>query len=258
MRAEAYEIMEEQEATYWWYCVRRQIIGDVVSRFVRPGGRILDFGCGAGATTAQLIAQGYRATGTDRSERALRVSRSRGVPVVSIDYDWASEGGVDCVLLCDVLEHVENDHALLLSLGETLRPGGIVIVTVPAYEFLWSGEDFVSEHVRRYTGRGLGAVLDSAGFEVVWRSYFNTLLFPAVVAAILWNRLCRPRAMYRSNVGELPEPVNVAFTHVFAIERRILALTPLPFGTSVIAVAKRADLAHSVSENAYFAVKGRT
>lgn len=240
MRAEAFEIMEDLDSAYWWYVARRRIIADVVSRYVPRGARVLDFGCGAGATTAALIALGYEAVGADRSERALETCRARGVPVVPLDHDWVEDGGLDCVLCCDVLEHVEDDRALLRDLGRTLRPNGVVVITVPAYEFLWSGEDYASEHLRRYTSSRLKTVARSAGLDVIWSSYFNTLLFPVVAAAIFWTRLFRPRAMYRSNVRPLWKPLDKALTAVFSLEGRVLGPTSLPFGTSVIAVATRA------------------
>ena len=240
MRVEAFEIMEDLDYAYWWYVARQRIITGVVSRYVPRGARILDFGCGAGATTAALIASGYQAVGADRSERALETCRARGIPVVPLDHDWVMDGGVDCVLCCDVLEHVEDDRALLEDLGRMLRTKGVVIITVPAYEFLWSGEDYASEHLRRYTSSRLRAIARSAGLDVIWSSYFNTLLFPIVAAAILWTRLFRPRAMYRSNVRPLWKPLDKALTAVFSLEGTVLGRVPLPFGTSVIAVATRA------------------
>ena len=111
-------------------------------------------------------------------------------------------------------------------------------MTVPAYEALWSGEDFVSQHYRRYTRGSLLAALRGAGLRPIWASYFNTLLFPAVVGAILGMRLTCPRAMYRSNVRELPGRINTLFCRVFAAERHLLRWVMFPVGASVLAVAE--------------------
>ena len=243
MKAEAYQIMEDCEETYWWYRVRREIIGDTVRRFVAPGYDVLDFGCGTGATADRLRRLGYRATGTDIAEPALDACRRRGLPVVDPDEPWPPGEGFDCVLACDVLEHVEDDATLLRRLRDALRPGGLVLVTVPAYEFLWSGEDYVSDHVRRYTHRGLATILRAADFEVVWWSYFNTVLFPQVLAAILWKRVFRPRDMYRSNVQPLPGWLDGTLGHAFALERLWLRRLRFPFGMSLIAVARRTEAA---------------
>jgi SAM-dependent methyltransferase len=243
MRAEAYRIMEGCEETYWWYRVRREIIADTARRFVPPGGDVLDYGCGHGATADRLRRLGYRVTVTDVAATALDACRRRGLPVVDPNDLGPPGDGYDLALACDVLEHVEDDAALLRRLRDALQPGGLVLVTVPAYEFLWSGEDYVSEHVRRYTRRRLASVLRASGFEVTWESYFNTVLFPPILAAILWKRLFRPRDLYRSNVEPLPPRLDAALGRAFALERPWLRHLRFPFGLSLIAVARRAETA---------------
>ena len=97
-----------------------------------------------------------------------------------------------------------------------LKPEGVLLVTVPAYEFLWSGEDYVSEHRRRYTRRRLSRVFRQAGYEIIKLSYFNTLLFPAQVMTILCQRLFVPRSMYRSHIRPLGSTVNALLTRLMA------------------------------------------
>jgi SAM-dependent methyltransferase len=241
MKPEAYRIMDECEQSYWWYRVRREIIADTVERFVPRGGRLLDFGCGHGATAERLAQRGYDVRVTDRADSARAACRARGLAVVEPDElaAWGEEG-FDCVLACDVLEHVENDAALLSRLRALSHPEGLVLVTVPAYEFLWSGEDYVSEHVRRYTRRRLVRVLRAAGLEPLWQSHFNALLFAPVAAAIIGTRLFRPRALYQSNIQPLPPPLDSLLGRIFALERPCLKRLRFPFGTSLIVVARGA------------------
>jgi SAM-dependent methyltransferase len=238
MRAEAYRLMEELDGTYWWYRARRGILCDVVRRFVRPCGDVIDYGSGSGWTALGLREIGFRVQAADCSARALEVCRSRGLPTVDLKLQGLPSAAADCILVCDVLEHVDDDVGLLERLRDLLRPGGRLIATVPAYEFLWSGEDYASEHVRRYTGRLIRHRLNSAGYEVVWDSYFNTLLFPAIAAAIVGKRLFRPRDMYRSNVRPLPAWQNGLLARLFAVERPLLRRIRLPFGVSFLAVAQ--------------------
>src|SRR5215204_2923223 len=182
MEPVAYEIMERIGNTHWWYRARREIIADIIGRSVPTGSRIIDFGSGTGETAILLRNRGYQVAIAEISATALESCRRRGVPVIDLRTDVLPERAADCILLGDVLEHVENDSALLRKIRKALLPGGLLLVTVPAYMFLWSGEDHVSRHLRRYRLRGLLATLDDGGFAVQWASYFNTLLFPAIVA----------------------------------------------------------------------------
>jgi 2-polyprenyl-3-methyl-5-hydroxy-6-metoxy-1,4-benzoquinol methylase len=237
LKPEAYELMEAMEASHWWFRARREIVCSIVRRYVAPGSEILDFGCGAGRTARSLLDLGYRVTAADVAPQALAACRRLAIPTLDASREELPRGAADCVLAGDVLEHVADDLELLLRLRAALRPAGILIVTVPAYEFLWSGEDHVSEHFRRYTRGALKEKLIAAGYAITWTSYFNTLLFPGVAAAILATRLFRPRAMYRSNVSPAPRWLNEALYRVFAQEERLLRRVPLPAGMSILAVA---------------------
>jgi SAM-dependent methyltransferase len=150
----------------------------------------------------------------------------------------------------DVLEHVEEEQALLEAIDASLRPGGTLLLTVPAYDWLWSGEDIVSEHKRRYTLPTLNAALQRAGFAAVKGSYFNSLLLP-VVAAVIWGeKLLSPRREPRSDLRPLPGWINEPLRWVFSLEESILRRTTLPFGASILMVAARATdarIAHAAS-----------
>src|SRR4051794_38334452 len=136
MREEAYRLQESWDDTYWWFQARREIIGDVVSRFVPPGADIVDYGCGTGSIVDHLRSLGYRAVGAEVSEEMLAASRERGIPTIDLGREEIPPASTDCVLACDVLEHVADEIGLLKRLREALRPGGVLIGTVPAYEFL--------------------------------------------------------------------------------------------------------------------------
>jgi len=238
MKSEAYSLMKEFEGTYWWYRARREIICDVVAHHITPGAEIIDVGCGTGATAVQLHSMGYKITAADESAPALAACKEANLPTLDLRDGPIPANSADCVLACDMLEHVEDDFGMLMKLREALRPGGSLILTVPAFEFLWSGEDYVSEHVRRYRLSTLIEKLKPAGLEPVWSSYFNTLLSPMVAATILAKRIFRPRDMYRSNIAPLPDRLNQALYSIFAFERLALREVSFPFGTSILLIAR--------------------
>ena len=238
MKAVAYELMAEAEDSYWWYRARREILARVIDRQVPPGSDVIDFGCGTGGTADLLRERGHRVLAADIAEAALEACRARGLATINLKTQRLPESCTDCVLAADVLEHVGDDLGLLFTFRTALRPGGVLVMTVPAYEFLWSGEDYVSEHVRRYTRTGLKRQLRRAGFEDVRCSYFNTFLFPAMAAAILLKRVFFPREMYRSNVTPLPRWQNELLYRAFRSEGSLLRWISFPAGASLIAVAR--------------------
>jgi SAM-dependent methyltransferase len=233
VKADVYDLAFAQEDSHWWYTARRRILRAEVETCLREVGgtgnipRLLDFGCGTGGNL-QSFSSAADAYGVDVSSLALEYCRRRGLTRVAVVPAGEPIGNnpfrdpFDVVVMADVLEHVDEEQPLLRELAHWMRPGGWLIVTVPAYGFLWSGEDYVSNHRRRYRARGLARMLTATGFEVARLTYFNTLLFPAQVATVLANRLFRPRSMYETVVKEEPKRVNTALGAVFGAETRIL------------------------------------
>ncbi len=247
MKSVAYDLMAKLEDSYWWYRSRRRILCDLITRLVPRGRDIVDFGAGTGATASVLSGCGYRVVAADMSEIALEACRMRGLITIDLKTERLREGCADCVLAGDVLEHVADDLTLLVSLRRALRAGGVLVVTVPAYEFLWSGEDYVSEHERRYTRTGLIRQLRLAGFNCVWCSYFNALLFPVIVSVTLTKRLLFPREMYRSDVAPLRKWQNEILYKLFALEAYLLRWIRFPAGASLLAVARSADEGRTIT-----------
>lgn len=239
MKPLAYYIMRESEDIYWWYRARRDIICQLVLREVPAAHEIIDYGCGGGATSVRLRNLGYTVLAADISSEALEMCQLRGLAIRDLKKFTVDECSADCILAGDVLEHIKDEVGLLKTFHRTLRPRGTLIATVPAYEFLWSGEDYVSEHLRRYTRKRLTRTLRSAGFENIWCSYYNTFLFPVVLLVTLGKRLFFPREMYRSNIKPLSEWQNELLYKVFAFERHFLSHMRFPLGASLICVARK-------------------
>jgi SAM-dependent methyltransferase len=182
-------------------------------------------------------------TGLDASPIAVGHCRDRFGDSVDVRLGRIPEdlpSGAGLVTAFDVVEHLEDDEAALAAIRASLAPGAHFICTVPAFGFLWSDHDVAHHHYRRYTRATLRRRLEDAGFAVERLTYFNTLLFPGVAAVRLVQRV-RPGRRGGSDAG-LPSPtVNRILFRLFSTERRILRLTSLPVGISLLAVCRSAS-----------------
>lgn len=238
--------MAALETRYWWFAAKRAIILHLLRRYLEPPHtaprpRIADVGCGPGALLADLAADGYDAVGVDDSADARALGAERGLSILpgtlpdNLPFEPAS---CDAVILSDVLEHVEADRASVLAVADTLRPGGLLIATVPAHPFLWTKRDEFHHHKRRYTARAFRALFENAPLEPIVFSYYNSALFPALAAVRLAKKtLGLDRAA--PDIRPLPGPLNGALRALFEVEKHILPRARLPFGASLIAVCRR-------------------
>jgi SAM-dependent methyltransferase len=244
MRDEMHALHAEHEATHWWYAARRQIVLDLLRRGLgTPDGtlRLLDIGCGAGGLLPYL-AQFGAVTGVDPSPGAVAHAARHGAGDVHVGtlpdgLPFGPQDRFDVITLLDVVEHVAEDVQSLSVVNDLLEPDGTLVITVPAFPFLWSGHDVVNEHKRRYTRATLRDRLERAGFQVTLLSYYNAALFPPIAALRMTRRLVRGTEA-RADVGAVPAPVNAVLRTVFAAERHVLGRLPLPFGLSLIATAR--------------------
>lgn len=232
----------ELEERHWWFVGRRRIVLSMLERHLPHDKNldILDAGCGGGATLESLGRYGS-ATGLELEEEAVDYARgrSRNVTQGSIEELPFADGSFGLTLALDVIEHVPDDLAALRELYRVLRPGGSLLVTVPALRLLWSAHDEANGHYRRYTVDGLRRRFEEAGFEVVTATYFNTLLFPAVLAVRMLGRLRSKGAA--SDVSEVSKPVNDALTGIFSLEKSLLGRSRLPVGVSALCFARKPE-----------------
>ncbi len=249
MKREYYREYRQVEDVHWWFVGRRRILLQVLDRYLGSNGsherRILDVGCGTGTMLTYLAAFG-RTEGVDIDEEAIGYCRERGLQNVRLgeaaNLPFA-DGTFDLVTALDVIEHLEDDVAALREVGRVLRPGGYLLVTVPAHMFLWGDQDEVNMHRRRYAAAELRQRLTAGGFGVLRLSYMNALLFPPIALIRFVRRMehrLRPTIPHRSDFRyPAPRPVNFVLGHVFGVEGSILRRVDIPFGVSIVALARK-------------------
>jgi len=238
MERSVYDSMAELDERHWWYRARRAILSDLIARRVAlPGdARILEIGCGTGHNIGMLKRFGrVDAIEVDGAARDIASGRlghdvmSAPLPALS----GVAPGAYDLIAILDVLEHVEEDEAALVSIGQRLRPGGRILITVPAHPWMWSAHDVVNHHKRRYTRKTLRRVIAAAGLKLDMLSWFNSLLFPLAAAARVAGRI----AGKEDGDDKLPpRPVNALFEWIFGLERYALGRVPFPPGVSLVAI----------------------
>lgn len=251
MEPSFYEDYYRHENNHWWFRWRFDLITRLVSSLGSGENfRILDAGCGTGQMTKRLGAIGT-AYGLDSAPEAIAFARSRGVERLaqgSITAPPFANGAFDCVLALDVIEHVDDDFGILTSLFKILRPGGHLIVTVPAFDALWSEHDEINHHKRRYRASQLKTLIENAGFQADRVTYCNTALCLPVFVTRKAKNLARALNLRRENgeshelksdLGNYPGFVNDGLYKVMRGETRLMEHVNLPFGVSILAVATR-------------------
>jgi SAM-dependent methyltransferase len=240
-----YRRMFEAEETQWWYVGQRAIalalLEPAVSRLEAGGGlRLLDAGCGTGGNLLHLGTMGW-ATGIDVAREATAACRTRGVRVARAGLRALPfpDAVFHLVVSFDVLYHawVDDDGAAVEEMARVLRPGGLMLVRVPALRILWGAHDEAVGSRHRYTRRELRQLLEGQGLTVVRSTYANTLLFP-----LLLGRRTLDRVLGRegSDVGFLPAPFEWLFRHLLLAEAALVRRgLSFPVGASVIALARR-------------------
>jgi SAM-dependent methyltransferase len=240
MERAVYDHMAAVDMRHPWYVGRRRVLRAMIRRLELPSdARILEVGCGTGHSLAMLSEFGQvDAVEMDAQARAL-ASERLGRPVGSATLpalDGVQRGTYDLVALLDVLEHIADDRAALRGIAECLRPGGRILITVPAHPWLWSSHDEANHHFRRYTRKTLKAAIADSGLRLDKLSYFNSLLFPLAVAGRLFGRASKQQVTGDS----LPQPFPWVLENVFAAERFAIGRLPFPPGLSQLAVVSRA------------------
>lgn len=243
MEAEQFEVIARVEAEHWWWRAKRALVAHELRRPDVPLGAALDVGCGTGETASMLSGAGFKPViGSDVSRDALTHADARLDPAVSLlmaraEHLPVPSGSLACLTSLDVVEHVDDDVGVFREYARAVEPGGVVVVTVPAYQWAWSAHDEALGHRRRYTARTLRAAAEAAGLHVERCDYFHSWLVPAalLVRRTPLRRLVRGTAEEASLGGPL---VNRWLGRLTRVEAWLGRRVRLPFGLSVLMVAR--------------------
>ncbi|MCS6801398.1 MAG: class I SAM-dependent methyltransferase [Chloroflexota bacterium] len=242
MKRVEYRVMYESEDGFWWYVGMRRATAALLDRYVGAVGRVLDAGCGTGANLIFLARYG-RPVGVDLSREALRFAATRrpeAIARASVGALPFADESFDLVTSFEVLYHlaVEDDRLALAEMARVTRRGGWLLVRVPAYDWLRGAHDRAVHTRHRYTAGELRAKLRETGLEVVRISYLNTTLFPMAAAkrALEW---ATASSSGESDVKPLSPMLNQLFAAILAAEGQALRWADLPFGLSVLALARK-------------------
>lgn len=251
MNLREYPAMFSVEDWHWWYVGLRHQIVTALGCWTtsRPAAtqpvKVLDAGCGTGGLLAHLSQENHRwLAGVDLEREGLRLSQSRGLSNLlqgSVASLPMKSDTFDAVISIDVLCSIGVDEeAALREFHRILTPGGLVILQVPAFEWLRSEHDVAVATRRRYTCRDVNGLLEQAGFTIRRSQYRNALLFPIIVVLRLLKRHRAHAADVQSDVKPVPRLLNAILTQVLIVESHLLQRVRLPFGLSVFCVAQKA------------------
>lgn len=249
MEQRQYDEMKKQQNLHWWYVARKEIVRDFAAHnqaFESDNVTILDVGCGMGVMLDALREHG-EVFGTDMNEESVEYCRECQPEGISKDHIRVGylpdqvpfeNGSFDCIFALDVLEHVEDEAAAVQTIHDLLKSNGRLIITVPALMSLWSYNDELNHHFRRYDKKQLVAALKRAGFTVDKCSYYNSFLFlPAFLVRKIKNLL----HIQESDIPDIDHDtlVNRLLKKIFAAEKYVLRKHSFPVGVSLIAAAHR-------------------
>jgi SAM-dependent methyltransferase len=237
-----YRAMFAVEDTHFWYRALHGHVLALLEKFAPDATDLLDAGCGTGGLAARLIEVGKAITALDLREEALAHCRERGLKNLvqgSVDALPFPDASFDAVLSLDVWYHrAVDDEKAAREAARVVRPGGIVLVNLPAYDWLRGHHDVVVHTARRYDRARLHRLFADVGLTPLYLTHWNAVLFPLLAAMRLASRNSAPSE--KSDVAPVPEWQNAALLKVLETERRVFLKAPLPYGLSLLGVARKA------------------
>ncbi len=247
MDTKKYKRMFNLEDTYWWFLAKHKIVQSLISLYYgssTKGVTALDLGCGTGAFLNRLDSMGIKAYGLDISKEAINfcIYRRRGELVQgNIEGEMPfRDNTFHIVTGLDVIEHVDNYQNVIIEACRILKPNGLLVVTTPAFKFLWNQHDEVHHHKRRFVRKELKTAIEATGkLRILKLSYYNFFLFFIVCLFRIFKKtFCGIRGQSDDFLW-VPPMINKFLFKIFGMESFFLKCVNLPFGVSIIAIAKK-------------------
>ncbi len=239
--SDPYDVESKVESFHWWFVIRRRLLRSILASLeITKNCVSLEVGCGTGANLRTLLTAGLYGIGLDRSFYALSLlKKNENLPLLAGDLNDLpiKTKSVGLVIAADVLEHLEDDANGIIESYRVLGNGGIFIVTVPAFNFLWGIQDVVTGHKRRYSKKQINNKLEAVGFNVLKSSYFNFFLFFPILIA---RRTIQLLGLKIQSENEVNSPLlNFLLKTIFSLEVPLLKYASFPFGVSILCIAKK-------------------
>lgn len=237
----AYQTTYDNEKNYFWYQARADIVEDVFVKAAGPKTReILNLGCGTGLTSQRFSKYGFLVS-ADMSAEALAFCAQNSLKELA-QADALSlpfkDAGFDSCLALDVIKHIQDEQQAVSEISRVLKPGGFLLLTVPAFQWMWS-KIYDFDHAKRYSKRQVASLLENSGFQPIVFSYFNCFLFPAAMLQRLYERTAGIEKNPADFIPVLPVGINKLFYNIFKSEKNLLGRVNLPFGLSILALATK-------------------
>lgn len=244
MKKTEYARMAEREASYWWHLGRLRIIQTYIRKAMgdKKKAKILNVGCGTGGTIDMLEGFGT-VDNVDISDDAIKFMKQKGYGrITKVEPDKPlpfKDKSYDVVGSFDVLEHIDDHVGALKEWKRIIKDDGAIVLTVPAYQWLWSDHDVSLYHKRRYTTKLLAKAADEAGLRPLKKSYAIVFSLPMVVGFRMLNKLLGRKTDSETSYVDIPNWTNTLFTKLLYAEAKIHKNINFPAGTSVVAILKK-------------------
>ncbi|QDU14629.1 hypothetical protein CA11_24380 [Gimesia maris] len=230
----------ELEETYWWHVAKRKLVIDILSREYPAPGILIEGGIGAARNILEFSQMGYEVAGFDLMQESVDYGRGRGLKNLSVhelSQPWpVAPSSAKVIVLLDMMEHMKDPVQLLKNAAEALSDEGGIIITVPAYPLLFSNWDQKLGHHCRYTKKLFRQNAEQAGLKVKWLTHWNSFTLPAAILSRGADRILNRNPDETPRFTRVPHYVNRLLLTCAGVERKLIHLTGVPFGLSLVGV----------------------